>query len=111
MADITVQTASPAGLINPTFAAAAVGGDTFTNDGKTIFIIKNGGGSPVTPTFDSLLNCDQGVDHNVGTAIPTAQDGYFGPFPPSRFNNGSGKVSVTYSGVTSVTVAAVKAPF
>lgn len=59
MADLTVQTPTLAGL-NPTFAAASVGGDAFLNDGNTYLHVKNGGGGSINVTVDSQTQCSQG---------------------------------------------------
>ena len=109
MAAITVVQTIVAGLINPTFDAAAAGGDTFTNDGNTIYIVKNGGAGSITVTFDDTGSISpvsgKTFDPDVDVVIPAAQDAYIGPFTTARFGT---NCSVTYSGVTSVTVAAIR---
>lgn len=44
---------------------------------------------------------------DVAVAVPNGEERMVGPFDPTDFNGASG-VSVTYSGVSSVTVAAIK---
>jgi hypothetical protein len=106
MALLTVNQVSLTGVaVAP--GAAAVGGDTFANNGKTVLEVTNASGSDKTVTIDSLVNCNQGSDHDIAVTVATGTTKRIGPFDPSRFNNSSGLVSVTYSGVTSVTVAAV----
>ena len=105
MANLTVQTISQAG-VSPSLAAAAAGGDEFTNGGRTYFHVNNAGASPVTVTIDSVRACDQGADHNLTVSVPNAEERLIGPFDPRRFNNTSGRVAATYSAVTSVTVGA-----
>lgn len=107
MATLTVQEIVKTGL-NPTLAAAAGGGDDFANDGRTWFRCKNDGGSPITLTVNSITACDQGSDHDLVISVTNAQERWVGPFTGSRFNDTNGRVGVTYSAVTSVTVAAVK---
>ena len=110
MAAITVLVVDrAAGLLEPTGAAASAGGDTFDNDGRTFLIVRNGGGSPMTVTVDSTQLCSQGFDHNEPTAVSVANgaERWFGPFPPTRFGT---PAAVSYSAVTSVTVAAVRMP-
>lgn len=109
MAKLTVQQIARAGL-EPTFAAAAAGGDTFDNDGRTFFWVKNGDADELTVTIDSIVDCDQGFDHDPDVAIPAGEERLIGPFPTGRFNDSSGEVSATYDDETSVTVAAVKLP-
>ena len=106
MADITVQTIVGTGIL-PTATAAASGGDTFTNGGRTFYHVINGGGSTCNVTFDSQLDCDQGFDHNFTAAVLTATEQMIGPFPKPRFNNASEKVTVSYDQVATVTVAAI----
>ena len=109
MADLTVQAISLSGL-NPTFAAAAAGGDAFLNSGREYLHVKNGGASEVTITVNSQAACNQGYDHNSVVAVPAAGERLIGPFPKARFNDAAEKVQVAYSDVTSVTVAAVRLP-
>src|SRR3954468_16571349 len=107
MATIAVTQATTAGVAPPTFVAAAGGGDQFTNNGKTLFEVKNGGGSPVTVTFVRQAACSQGVVHTTTVSVPaTTGDRICGPFDPAVFNDSNGFCQVTYSAVTSVTVAA-----
>lgn len=108
MAAITVERVVIAGL-EPTFVAAAGGGDTFVNEGKrTFYAIDNASGGAITVTFDgqgvgpaSAVAFDDDVDVSVGAG----EVRWVGPFPISRFTS---TVAVTYSGVTSLTVAAVQ---
>ena len=109
MAQLTIQTIAVAGVV-PTYAAAAAGGDAFLNDGATYFHVKNGGGSSINVTVNSITACDQGFDHDQVVAVANGSEKILGPFPVGRWNDTSGNVSITYSAVTSVTVAAVKLP-
>lgn len=103
MAVLTVQNIVAAGL-NPSYAAAAAGGDTFANDGRTLFHVKNAHSAAWTVTIAAARACNFGTLHNGGGSVPNADDIFFGPFPPERFGE---TVSVTYSGVTALTVAAL----
>lgn len=86
--------------------AAAVGPDTFTNDGRTFLHVKNTNGATRTVTIDSTKLCDQGFDHDQAVVIPaTTGDVMIGPFPTARFGT---TVTVTYSAVTNLSVAAFK---
>lgn len=109
MATLTVQTISLTGL-EPTYAAAAAGGDEFPNDGRTFLHVKNTNAATRTVTINSRSNCDQGFDHDPAVVIDaTTGDTMIGPFDTARFNDpATGRVSVTYSAVTGVTVAAIK---
>ncbi len=109
MADLTVQSIILAGL-DPSYDPANAGGDQFLNDGKTYVHIKNGGGSAIVATFDSIAACDQGFDHNEAISIPAGEERKIAPFGKPRFNDTSGKVSISYDDVTSVTIGAFKLP-
>ena len=105
MAAITVEKIVVGGT-QPTFVAA-VGPDTFPNDGaKTMLTVDNGGGGAITVTFDGTGTGPTDAvafDDDVATSVGAAEQWTFGPFPKSRFTS---VVTVTYSGVSSVTVAA-----
>lgn len=107
MADLTVQLFKNVG-IEPVFVPASVGGDKFQNTGLVYLIVKNGGVAPIDVTIDSVKACDQGFDHNVVVTVANGVSEKIGPLAFSRFNDEANKVSVAYSGVTSVTVAALK---
>lgn len=110
MADLTVAASDLDGLdLDATLAAAAAAGDSFNNDGKTIFIVKNANVSTDrTVTIDSVTNCNQGFDHNGGGTATQNKITIFGPFPINRFNDVNGKVQVTYDTEVDLTVAAVQ---
>lgn len=104
MAALTIQQAALTGA-TPAYAAADVAGDTFDNDSRTMLHVKNGGGGSINVTVDSPTVCDQGGTHDLVVAVPAGQERIIGPFPVARFGS---SVAVTYSGVTTVTVAAVR---
>ena len=88
-------------------AAANADGNYFANNtGRTVLLVKNAGAGSVNVTVNSQRACDQGFDHDLVVAV--ANDSVIvaiGPFTTSRFNDGDGRVQITYSGVSSVTVA------
>lgn len=110
MALLTPQTIVMTG-ITPTLVAADVGGDEFVNSGRDFIHIKNTNASPIDVTINSQALCDQGVDHDVDVTIPaTTGEKFIGPFPKDRFNDTAGKVQITYSAVTDVTIGIVRLP-
>lgn len=109
MSLLTVQKVELTGLA-PSYDAAAAGGDEFVNSGRTFIHVKNGGGSPIDVTVDSQMPCSQGYDHNAVVAVPASGEKMIGPFRKDRFNDSDGKVQITYSAVTSVTIAAIEVP-
>lgn len=105
MADINVQKASLTG-VTPALVAATAGGDKFYNNGDTVLHVKNGGGAPITVTVAATAKCSHGSLHDSVSSIAAGATAQIGPFPQARFNGIDGKISITYSGVTTVTVAA-----
>lgn len=107
MALLNTQAISQTGIA-PTFVAGSAGGDTFRNNGTNFIHVKNGGASSITVTIDSVEKCNHGFDHNLTVSVAAGAERIIGPFDEKRFNNESGQVSVSYSGVTSVTVASFR---
>lgn len=103
MAALVPTQISMAGGVD-TLAAAAGGGDTFLNDGRCEFEVNNGSGAPITVTFVAQSKVQGLTITNPAVAVAAGARRKFGPFPPEIFNDASGNVSVTYSGVTSLTV-------
>ena len=109
MATLTTQTVTRAG-VQMTYAAATGGGDKFTPDATTFLHVKNGSAGAltvtVTPTkvpIPNLTTTFAAVSVNATTG-----DNMMGPFPSEFFAGSDGLASITYSGVTSLTIAAVK---
>ena len=107
MSTLNVQKVVLAGL-SPTYGEAAVGGDEFVNSGREFIHVKNGHTSPQTVTVNSQAVCSQGFDHDIPVEIPASEERMIGPFPKDRFDDAGGKVQITYSGVTALTIAAVQ---
>ena len=106
MATLTVAQVSTAGIVDPTPVAAAAGGDQFTNNGRTFLKVVNGSGGAITVTVAAQATCDQGSTHNVANSVSAGATELMGPFS-SRYTDANGFCQVTYSGVTSLTVAAI----
>jgi hypothetical protein len=104
---LTVQEITLAGL-TPAYVAANAEGNYFNNDGRAYLEVVNGGVDPVTVTINSIALCSYGFDHNTEVIVSNGVTKKIGTFPPGRFNDASGRVNVTYSGVTSVTVGVFK---
>lgn len=108
MATLTVTDISLSG-ITPSYASAAAGGDEFANpDGQAFYHIKNGGVSSVTVTFAAQATVDGLTVSDVAITVPAGEERIVGPFSRTYMNDANGRVQVTYSGVTSVTVAAFR---
>lgn len=112
MATLTALTPVETGTTYTT-ASAAVGGDVVANNGKTILQVTNGSGSSITVTVAAvntdLSNPLQGsvTKSNSITSVGAGATKIIGPFPTGVFNNTSGQIAITYSAVTSITIAAI----
>ncbi len=95
--------------LNATYVAAAAGGDTAAPDDRAFLHVKNGGASPVTVTLVTPGTVS-GLAISDTTVSVAAGGAQFIPLYPSLYRDpSSGLVSITYSGVTSVTVAVIRA--
>lgn len=106
MALLATLNVDSAGL-TPAYVAAAAGGDTFANDGRQMLHVKNGGGAPITVTVTAINKCNHGSLHNYVVSVTNAQERMIGPFPVAQFGDAP---AITYSAVTTVTVAAIRLP-
>lgn len=117
MATITVQDLTRSAGIEATYAAANGGGDEMPNDGSTILHVKNGSVGNITVTAAAVQTSKDfgGEDGpytraSVAVVVDAGEERFIGPFPKRAFNNANGRVALTYSGVTSLTVAALRIP-
>lgn len=92
---------------DPGFVAAAGGGDSFPVDDDTTFRVVNGGGSSINVTLVSQAGAEPGIaPANKVVAVPAGAQRAIRVKPSGRFRDANGRCQVTYSAVTSVTVAA-----
>jgi hypothetical protein len=112
MAKIEEQVVSLAG-VGPAYSAAAGGGDTFDPDEDTFIHVKNGHSSPQTVTI-ATPRTDPGTgqpEADIAVAVPNGGERMIGPFPHEVFADPTtGLASLTYSGVTALTLAVLKVP-
>lgn len=108
MALLTVVDLVRAGVDMSSAVAAAGGGDAFLNTGKEFLAAKNASGAPITITFVTQVTVDGQAVADLAVAVPAGHTMLIGPFPPGYYNDGSGQVQVTYSGVTTLTVMPVR---
>lgn len=110
MALLASQSITRAGLA-PAYAAATGGGDTFTPDGDTFLQVKNASGGAITVTIVTPRNDAWGnaIADNTVSVPATTGDRMIGPFPADSYADPTtGLASITYSGVTSLTIGAFK---
>lgn len=109
MANFEPDRPGVAGAVVTSHNAAA--SDSFTNNGKVMLRVTNGGGAPITLTVDdpSSVSPTAATAWNPDAAITIANGAtkVIGPFPPSRFNDANGRVQLAWSATTSVTWEAV----
>ena len=112
MATLTTQSVVATGL-TPTYSSAAGGGDKVRPGDRVFIHVKNGGGGSVTVTVDDVLSVAPAgaaaFDPDLEVVIEPSGERMIGPIVENRFRDTSdGLASITYSGVTSVTIAALR---
>lgn len=111
MALLTKQTSSTYVLNPVTFAAATGGGDTIAiNPGDVVKLyVKNGDASAKTVTIVDPRTQYGQASPDVPVVVANGNAGHTEiTIPPEFADPTTGLVSITYSAVTSVTVAAVR---
>lgn len=106
MATLATQNVTLTGAVITPVAAAA-GGDTFVNNGRETLMVVNGSAGSIDVTIASPTKCDQGGTHNITVSVAAGATKHIGPFHPVRFGVNP---AITYTAVTSVTVAVISAP-
>jgi len=111
MATLTTQSIVSTGL-NPTYQAAAGGGDKVRPGARVFLHVKNDDGSSVTVTVDDVLSQEPSgaasFDPNLEVVIEPSGERMIGPIVESRFRGSDGLAAISYSSVTSLTVAALR---
>jgi Zn-dependent protease with chaperone function len=100
---LTVQTITTSG-ITPALVFADALGNQFVNNGRTMLLVENIGGAPITVTVVSQVACNQGVTHSPTLTVADGATVEAGPWSPARFSDSRGYVQLEYSSVTGVTV-------
>ena len=103
MATLTVVPITVAG-VTPAGASAAGGGDEFVNTGKEFIEVTNGSGGALTVTAATAGTIDGLPIADNAVSVAAGATARIGPFNPKLYNDGNGKVQLTYSGVTSLNV-------
>jgi hypothetical protein len=107
MALLTPQTAAVTGTVL-TMAAASGGGDTIVGGSTTFLLVRNGDASSKTVTVVRPGTTYGTADPDIEVVVTAGNIAIIGPIPSEFADPTDGYVDVTYSAVTSVTVAAVR---
>ena len=106
MATLATQAVALTGL-EAVYSAAAAGGDKFTPTRTTFLHVKNGDVSDKTVTVVTPGTVLGLAIADAATVVTAGEERFIGPFDPAVFAGSDGLASITYSAVTSVTVAVV----
>lgn len=106
MATLTKQSITRAGLV-PAYVAAAAGGDKFTPDKDSCLHVKNGSAGALTVTIVTPKEVAGHAVADTAVSVPAAGERLIGSFPAEHYANPAdvGLAAITYSGVTSLTLA------
>lgn len=108
MAVLSAQRLPLSGL-QPTYASAAAGGDQ-APVGQSLFLhVRNGGGSSMTVTVATSGTVGDLAVADSSQTIPAAGAAFI-PLTATFRDPATGRASITYSGVTTVTVAVLQLP-
>lgn len=107
MATLNYAQATVAGT-NPGLVAASAGGDKVGPSDRGALLVRNGSGASINVTVVVPGNSRFGPPNpDVVVAVPAGADRLIGPLPAELADPIDGLVAITYSAVTTVTVAAV----
>lgn len=107
MATLSYQQANIQGAAYAT-SAANVGGDKVAPHSRGAVIVENGSGSSITVTIAVPGNDKYGQARpDIPVTVAAGASKIIGPFPADLASDVDGLVAITYSDVTTVTVAAV----
>ena len=107
MAALTTQEVTQAGA-TLSFASCAGGGDTFVNDGNTFLYVKNGSGGALTVTVAAPGTYRGATITAQAVSVGAGSEKCIKPYPPEITQPAAATTAITYSGVTSLTIAVVK---
>lgn len=96
------------------FTAADAGlTDTYANDGRVMVIVQNTNAATRTVSRTPVASLSPSIDETgTATTVPvTPGFSMLAPVPKSKFNDGSGNVSVVISVDVGISYAVVRLPF
>lgn len=105
---LTVQVIARTGL-DPAYSSANADGHSVQNTGRECVHVVNGGGGAITVTIQTPGTVDGLAVSDRTVSVPAGEDRIIGPFPVRDYNQPNTEtIYVDFSGVTSVTVAALR---
>lgn len=107
MAALATQDINFTGLV-PSYAACTGGGDSFTPTGRTFLHVKNASGGALTVTVAVQATTATLAVSNVAVSVGAGAERMIGPFPQNLFADSTGQAQITYSGVTTLTIAVLR---
>jgi hypothetical protein len=106
MATITPVASTSTGA-TVSYVSAAVGGDSVTVGSNNVALrVRNGSGGSINVTLTGAQRCNQGSLHDLVVAVAAGAEKAI--LIPDRCVDDNGACAVTYSAVTTVTVAATR---
>lgn len=104
---LTVSQIVKAGLTQA-LAAANADGSYVPNDGRVFLHVKNGSESSINVTIETPNTVDGNAIADLVVAVGAGVEKLIGPFAPGIYNDEDANVKVTFSAVTSITIAALR---
>jgi hypothetical protein len=109
MADLTSAKMTALAGLDPAFAPASSGGDTFANSGGAILLIQNGDSASHTVTITSYAQAVPGlVVNDIDIVVPAGELRVVKGFGSKTTKNEENKVELTYDAVTGLEVAVIE---
>jgi hypothetical protein len=103
----TTQVISTSGLI-PSLSAVSASGDQFVNTGYEFIYALNSEASDNVLTVAATKKCDAGTLHNIEETIGAGSTCFLGKFESRWYNNGSDKVTMTYTTASGLTLGVIQ---
>lgn len=108
MATLVTQNISTAGIV-PTYAAASGGGDAMVADATSFLHVFNASGGSITVTLVTPATVDTTLAVGDRAVVVAAGTNQMISVPAELYRDPTtGLASITYSGVTTLTVAAIR---
>lgn len=108
MAVLSPQQADLDGL-DPSYAAASAGGDEFVPDDRVVLHVKNDDASPTDVTITTTAEEGGLAVADQTVTVPAGEERFIKPAQEHLIKASDGNADISYTNVTSVTVALIRA--